>query len=364
MAGQVQAIAQEIYALAGITFNLNSTVQLAEVLFNRLGLPRIKETRTRPSTDESVLRALASQHPLPARVLEYRELTKLISTYVDALAASVNPATGRVHPSFRQLGAISGRFSCTEPNLQNLPKDSANTIRRAFIADPGMTLLSADYSQVELRILAHYTGEPSLREAFARGEDIHRRTAAELFGVTLEAVTPEQRRVAKQIVFGLAYGMSALGMANQLGIPVEEAQSYIDRYFARYPGVRRFMVETVKEAARAGFVTTMLGRKREMPGLRSPDTRTRAAAERAAINHPIQGTAADILKLAMVRLAPELEGYRARLLLQVHDELVLEVADEDLAFVRQIVINAMEAKPFPDFSVPLVVETKVGRAWS
>jgi DNA polymerase I len=364
MSGQVQALATEICTLAGVQFNLNSTVQLGDVLFNRLGLPRIKETRTGSSTDESVLRALATQHPLPARVLEYRELTKLVSTYVEGLSASVNPITGRVHPSFRQLGAVSGRFSCTEPNLQNLPKDSANTIRRAFVAEPGTMLLSADYSQVELRILAHYTGEPALRDSFARGEDVHRRTASEIFGVALDEVTQEQRRVAKQVVFGLAYGMSSMGLAAQLGMPVDEAQSYIDRFFARYPGVRRFMVETVKEATRTGVVTTLLGRRREMPGLRSPDARTRGGAERAAINHPIQGTAADILKLAMVRLAPQLEGYRARLLLQVHDELVLEVAEPDLDFVRQIVVNVMEEKPFPDFSVPLTVETKVGATWS
>lgn len=364
MTAQVTRVAEEVYELAGARFNLNSPPQLAEILYNRLGLPVLKETKTGRSTDESVLRALSARHPLPAKLLEYRELQKLVSTYVTALAASVNPETGRVHPHFRQLGAVSGRFSCTEPNLQNLPKDGENTIRRAFVAEPGKRLLSADYSQIELRILAHITGDPTLRRTFQEGEDVHRRTAAEIFGVAPEVVTPEQRRVAKTVVFGIAYGQSAVGLANQLQIPVEQAQVYIDQYFARYPGVRQYTRETVALAARQGSVTTLLGRRRPMPHLKSSEPRARAAAERQAVNHPIQGLAADIVKLAMCRLAPKLAPFDARLLLQVHDELVLEVAADQVEAVREVVVRTMEEPPLEGFTVPLLVETKVGEAWS
>jgi DNA polymerase-1 len=364
MTAQVARVAQEVYVLAGTPFNLNSTAQLGDILYNRLGLPVLKETKTGRSTDESVLRALSTHHPLPAKLLEYRELQKLISTYVTALAASVNPETGRVHPHFRQLGAVSGRFSCTEPNLQNLPKDGENTIRRAFVAEPGKLLLSADYSQIELRILAHITRDPTLLKTFQEGEDVHRRTAAEIFGVAPEAVTPEQRRVAKTVVFGIAYGQSAVGLANQLQMPVEQAQAYIEQYFARYPGVRAYTRETVALAAKQGCVTTLLGRRRPMPQLRSGEPRVRAAAERQAINHPIQGLAADIVKLAMCRLDPKLAPFDARLLLQVHDELVLEVAAEQVEAVREVVVRTMEEPPLEGFTVPLLVETKVGEAWS
>jgi DNA polymerase-1 len=364
MKAQVARVAEEVYELAGTRFNLNSTPQLAEILYNRLGLPVLKETRTGRSTDESVLRALSGRHPLPAKLLEYRELQKMVSTYVTALAASMNPETGRVHPHFRQLGAVSGRFSCTEPNLQNLPKDGENTIRRAFVAEPGKLLLSADYSQIELRILAHITGDPALQRTFLEGEDVHRRTAAEIFGVSPVEVTAEQRRVAKTVVFGIAYGQSALGLAHQLGMPVEQAQAYIDQYFERYPGVRHYTRETVAAAARQGCVTTLLGRRRPMPQLKSHEPRVRAAAERQAINHPIQGLAADIVKLAMCRLAPRLAPFDARLLLQVHDELVLEVAEAQVEAVREVVVRSMEELPMDGFSVPLVVETKIAPAWS
>jgi DNA polymerase-1 len=364
MTAQVARIAEEVYELAGARFNLNSTAQLADILYNRLGLPVLKETKTGRSTDEGVLRALSPRHPLPAKLLEYRERQKLVSTYVTALAASGNPETGRVHPHFRQLGAVSGRFSCTEPNLQNLPKDGENTIRRAFVAAPGKRLLSADYSQIELRILAHITGDPTLRRTFQEREDVHRRTAAEIFNVAPEAVTAEQRRVAKTVVFGIAYGQSAVGLAQQLQIPVEQAQAYIDQYFARYPGVRQFTRDTVALALRQGYVTTLLGRRRPMPQLKSPEPRVRAAAERQATNHPIQGAAADIVKRAMCRLAPHLELFDARLLLQVHDELVLEVAAEQIEAVRAVVVRTMEEPPMEGFAVPLLVETKVGEAWS
>jgi DNA polymerase-1 len=364
MQAQVEALSEEIYQLAGIRFNLNSTPQLADLLYNRLGLRALKQTRTRPSTDESVLRVLSREHPLPGKILAYRELTKLISTYVVALAASVNRETGRVHPSFRQLGAVSGRFSCTEPNLQNLPKDGANTIRRAFVAPPGTRLLSADYSQVELRILAHFTEEPALLQSFATGEDVHRRTAAEIFEVPREAVTAEHRRVAKTVNFGLIYGMSAPGLAGRLEIPVEQAQEYMERYFARYPRVKQYMRATIERGAKEGYVETLLGRRLPARGLKSREPRVRSATERQVINFPIQGTAADIMKIAMVRLAPRLEGRRARLLLQVHDELVLEVVEEEVAAVTAIVVAAMEEAPVDGFRVPLVVETKVDTAWS
>jgi DNA polymerase-1 len=364
MQAQVQAITDEIYAMAGLQFNLNSTPQLADLLYNRLKLRPLKRTRTGFSTDESVLRDLAADHPLPEKILEYRELTKLISTYVVALAASVNPETQRVHPSFRQLGAVSGRFSCTEPNLQNLPKDGANTIRRAFVAAPGTRLLSADYSQVELRILAHYSEEPALLQAFATGEDVHRRTAAEVFEAPLDAVTSDQRRVAKTVNFGLIYGMSAPGLSRRLGITIDEAQRYIDRYFARYPNVKRFLRETIEIATKRGYVETLLGRRLPAGGLKSKEPALRSAVERQVINFPIQGTAADIMKMAMVRLAPRLEGFRSRLLLQVHDELVLEAPEAELEAVTGIVVAAMEEPPTPDFRVRLDVETKVDDAWS
>ncbi|MBI3947286.1 MAG: hypothetical protein HY321_15280 [Armatimonadetes bacterium] len=361
---QLVAKAEACFAAAGQRFNLNSPRQIGAILYGSLGLPASRMTATGPSTDEMALRELAGQHALPGRILEYRELNKLLTTYALALPRAVSPITGRIHPGFHQIGARSGRFSCAHPNLQNLPKDSANTIRRAFVAAPGHVLLSADYSQIELRILAHVSQDPALLAAFQAGEDVHARTAADIFGVPLAAVTPEQRRVAKGINFGLVYGMSPQGLAAQLSIPVPEAERYASAYFARYAGVKTAMADILRRARAQGFVTTITGRRREVSGLKAPDGRARGQAERQAINAPIQGSAADVIKAAMVRLAPRLPEFGARMILQVHDELVIEVPEERAAALREVVVSIMEESPAPGFRVPLRVDTQIARAWS
>ena len=317
-----------IYALAGERFLISSPKQLQQLLFEKLKLPAMKKTKTGYSTDEDVLEQLASQHELPLQILAHRRLAKLKNTYVDALPPLVNPRTGRIHPTFHQLGAATGRLSATHPNVQNIPIRSPEgvRIREAFVPAEGCRLLSADYSQVELRILAHYSGDESLIEAFRRGEDVHRRTAAEVAGIAPEAVSAEQRARAKAVNFGIIYGSSAFGLANQLGIASAEAQATIDAYFARYRGVRRFLDETIEEARREGFVRTLLGRRRYLPDLASRNRALKNAAERMAVNSVIQGTAADLIKKAMVEVDAELEaaGLRSRMILQVHDELVFE----------------------------------------
>jgi DNA polymerase-1 len=362
---ELERIAGEIYALAGETFQIGSPKQLQRILFEKLKLPSAKRTKTGFSTDEAVLEQLAPRHELPAKILAHRRLAKLKSTYVDALPPLINPSTGRVHPTFVQTGAATGRLSCTNPNVQNIPIRSPEgiRIREAFVPAEGCQLLSADYSQVELRILAHYSGDASLIEAFRRGEDIHRRTWAEVAGKPPAEVTSEERARAKAVNFGIIYGSSAFGLANQLGIPGAEAQATIDAYFARYQGVRRFLDETIATASKEGFVRTLLGRRRYLPDLRSRNRTLRNAAERMAVNTVIQGTAADLIKKAMVELDAWIRGaaLRTRMILQVHDELVFEVPEGELEKVREEVPPRMAQ--VLTLTVPLLVDVGIGRSW-
>jgi DNA polymerase-1 len=362
---ELARIEGEIHALAGERFLISSPKQLQQVLFEKLKLPVVRRTKTGYSTDEDVLEQLAPHHELPARILAHRRLAKLKNTYIDALPPLVNPRTGRIHPTYHQLGAATGRLSATRPNVQNIPIRSPEgvRIREAFVPAEGRLLLSADYSQVELRILAHYSEDESLVEAFRRGEDIHRRTAAEVAGTLPERVDEDQRARAKAVNFGIIYGSSAFGIANQLGIATAEAQATIDAYFARYRGVRRFLDQTVARARERGYVCTQLGRRRYLPDLASRNRALRAAAERMAVNSVIQGTAADLIKQAMVAVdaALEAEGLPARMILQVHDELVFEVAESAAERVGGRVRELMEG--VLPLRVPLVVEVGAGRNW-
>ncbi len=360
------ALEQRAHEAAGQPFNLNSPKQIQEILFEQLQLPVVKKTPGgAPSTDEDVLQQLALDYPLPRILLEYRGLAKLKSTYTDKLPRMVNPATGRVHTSFSQAVAVTGRLSSSEPNLQNIPVRTAagRRIREAFIAPSGCVLVSADYSQIELRIMAHLSGDAGLLRAFAEGMDVHRATAAEIFGVTPLEVTPEQRRYAKVINFGLIYGMSAFGLAGQLGIERAAAQTYMERYFARYPGVADYMQRTREDARQMGYVETVFGRRLWLPELRGGNPARRQGAERAAINAPMQGTAADLVKLAMVAVQTWLdqEGLATRLILQVHDELVLEVPENELAQVRAALPGLMGG--VAELAVPLLVEVGSGPNW-
>ncbi len=359
------AICQRIYAIAGEEFNINSPKQLAGILFEKLGLKPIRKTKTGYSTDEAVLTALALQHELPAEILSYRQIAKLKSTYVDALLGLIHPATGRVHTSFSQAVTATGRLSSSKPNLQNIPirTDMGQRIREAFITEEGCLFLSADYSQIELRILAHLSGDDLLTSAFQQGEDIHTRTAAEVFGLSPAEVTPEMRRRAKAVNFGIVYGMSPFGLASDIGISQQEAKEYIDNYFARHKGVREFIEKTLAQAREDGYVTTLLQRRRYLPELASGDNSIRQFGERIAINTPIQGSAADIIKLAMIRIHRRLqtEGLRGRMILQVHDELLFEVPAEELETTRDLVIAEMEG--VIPLSVPLKVDTGTGKTW-
>jgi len=355
----------EIHALAGEPFLISSPKQLQVILFEKLKLPVIRKTKTGYSTDEGVLEQLAAHHDLPARILAYRRLAKLKNTYVDALPPLVNEATGRIHPTFHQLGAATGRLSAANPNVQNIPirTEAGVRIREAFVPAEGFRLLSADYSQIELRILAHYSGDESLVEAFQLGEDIHRRTAAEVWQVAPEAVSPDQRARAKAVNFGIIYGLSSFGLANQLGIASAEAQETIDTYFERYRGVRRFIDETIAEAKERGYVRTLLGRRRSLPDLGSRNRTLRQAAERMAVNTVIQGTAADLIKKAMLAVDAALEasGSGARMILQVHDELVLEVPTAEVDAIGALVRERMEG--VLPLGVPLRVDVGVGDNW-
>ncbi|MCL1980569.1 MAG: DNA polymerase I [Proteobacteria bacterium] len=348
---------QRIYGAAGVRFNINSPKQLGEVLFDRLQLPKGRKTKTGWSTDVKVLEDLSLTHELPALILQYRNLAKLKSTYVDKLASLQNPDTGRVHTSFNQCGTATGRLSSSNPNLQNIPirTEEGRRIRSAFIAAEGCFLLAADYSQIDLRVLAHYSKDRELVSAFLHDQDIHRRTAAEIFFVAPELVTAEMRRMAKTINFGIVYGMSSFGLASQLRVSRKDAQTFIDRYFAHFSGIREFMGTIVEQARQDGYVTTLLGRRRYLPDINSSNRVQREFAERTAINTPIQGTAADIIKLAMVQVDRELtqRRFRARLLLQIHDELVLEVPGEELEQVSALVKGCMESALA--LRVPLVV---------
>ena len=355
-----------IYEAAGQPFNVNSPRQLGDVLFNKLGLPARKKTPSgAPSTDEEVLSELALDYPLPKLLLESRQLAKLKGTYADKLPKMINPRTGRVHTHFAQAVAVTGRLASSDPNLQNIPVRTAEgrRIRAAFVAPPGSHIVSADYSQIELRIMAHLSEDAGLLDAFAHGEDVHRATAAEIFGVTPLEVSAEQRRVAKVINFGLIYGMSAFGLARQLGLERGAAQGYIERYFARYPGVARYMEETRNAARERGYVETVFGRRLWLPDIRAVQAGRRQGAERAAINAPMQGTAADLIKLAMIAVQDwiERERLRARLILQVHDELVLEAPEDELPRLRAELPPLMTR--VAALRAPLAVEVGIGANW-
>ena len=357
---------REAHEIAGQPFNLGSPKQIGEILFQQQKLPVLKKTATgAPSTDEEVLEKLALDYPLPAKLLAYRSLSKLKSTYTDKLPLMINPQTGRVHTTYEQAVAVTGRLSSNEPNLQNIPIRTAEgrRVREAFIAPPGYVLVSADYSQIELRIMAHISGDANLLQAFALGQDVHRATAAEIFGVTPEAVSSEQRRYAKVINFGLIYGMSAFGLASNLGIERRAASNYIERYFDRYPGVKNYMESTRAQAKATGYVETVFGRRLWLPEINSPNGPRRAGAERAAINAPMQGTAADLIKLAMIKVQERLDAEQraSRMVMQVHDELVLEVPDAELEWARTEVPRIMAC--VASLKVPLLAEVGTGLNW-
>lgn len=357
---------QRAYEIAGQPFNLNSPKQLGEILFDKLGLPVKKKTAGgASSTDEEVLSELALDYPLPKLLLDYRGFAKLKNTYTDKLPKMIEPSTGRIHTHFSQVGAATGRLASSDPNLQNIPvrTPEGRRIRAAFVAPAGHRLVSADYSQVELRIMAHLSGDAGLVDAFARGDDVHRATAAEIFGITPLEVTSEQRRYAKTINFGLIYGMSAHGLARALDIERSAAQTFIERYFARYPGVARYMDSTRQLAREQGYVETVFGRRLWLPDIRAAQVGRRQGAERAAINAPMQGTAADLIKLAMAAVQDWLQQQQlaTRLLLQVHDELVLEVPEAELALVQQTLPQLMSQ--VAQLAVPLVVDVGVGANW-
>jgi len=366
LAGKIAAVTQEVYALAGTEFNINSPKQMGEILFGKLGLPVMKRTKTGYSTDVEVLEKLAVRHPIADRILTFRHLVKLKGTYVDGLTALINPATGRVHTTFNQTVTTTGRISSTEPNLQNIPIRTAlgREIRKAFVPrNKDWLILAADYSQIELRLLAHISGDATLRASFINDEDIHTRTAAEVFGVPLGAVTGEMRSRAKAVNFGIIYGISDYGLSQNLRISREMAKEYIDSYFARYPRVREYMDAVIAAARETGYVTTLLNRRRYLPDLDNRNRNIRAFAERTAMNTPIQGSAADIIKLAMVNIAARLRerALQTVMVLQVHDELVFEVPPAELAAVQELVRREMEGAY--QISVPLKVDIGVGPNW-
>ncbi|MFL5321149.1 MAG: DNA polymerase I [Myxococcaceae bacterium] len=362
---QAEIQLSEIHRLAGKEFNVNSNRELCEVLFTELKLPVLKRGKTGPSTDSEVLEKLAEQHPMPKAILEYRSLTKLKSTYLDTLPDQTS-RDSRLHTTFHQAAAATGRLSSSDPNLQNIPirTEMGAEIRKAFVAEEGHELISADYSQIELRLLAHVAGDPGLIEAFTTDQDVHTRTAAEVFGVPPSEVTREQRSAAKMVNFGIAYGLSPHGLSARLGIPREEAASIIDRYFQRYGGIRSYLDETVEKAKKFGFVETLFGRRRYIPDIQSRNKMAAMAAERAAINMPIQGTAADLIKMAMIKADEQLakEKLSARMLLQVHDELLFEAPMSEVARVVELARECMSS--VASFKVPLKVEVGHGKNWA
>jgi DNA polymerase-1 len=363
--GSLNHLKQEIYELAGETFNIRSPKQLGEILFNKLKLPPVKKTKTGFSTDEEVLTKLAVTHPLPAKIIQFRGLSKLKSTYVDALPALVNKETGRIHTSFNQTVTATGRLSSSDPNLQNIPIRTAEgkRIRESFIPQAGWSILSADYAQIELRILAHISRDSILTTAFQRGEDVHRRTGAEIYGVSPDKVDDQMRREAKVINFGVIYGMSAYGLAKELGVDTTVAQAYIEEYFLKHSGVKAYIDHIIGEAKQKGYVTTLFNRRRYLPEINSPNRPMRQFAERTAINTPIQGTAADLIKIAMIRIHKRLreEGFSAKMILQVHDELVFETPDGELKPASELIREEMEG--VMEMSVPLEVAITWGKTW-
>jgi DNA polymerase-1 len=364
---EIEAKAKEIYQCAGCEFNISSPKQLGDVLFNKLNLPKpVKYGKGKTiSTAVDVLEGLAAEHDVPRLVLEYRQLTKLKSTYVDALPALLNPASGRLHTTFGQTGTATGRLSSANPNLQNIPirTELGREIRAAFTAEPGHVLLAADYSQIELRLLAHFSKDPLLVEAYRRGDDIHTLTASQVFGVPPLMVTPDHRRQAKVVNFGIVYGLSAFGLSQNLGIEPAEAKQFISAYFERYSGVRAFIDRTLEEARREGKVKTLFGRVRPIPDINSKNANLRGFAERTAVNTPLQGTAADLIKIAMIRIDAALreQQLKSRMTLQVHDELVFEVPETEVDAMRTLVREQLEN--VHPLIVPLLVEIGVGTNW-
>jgi len=361
---QIDALQAQIYELAGETFNINSTQQLGAILFEKLGLPAGKKTKTGYSTNADVLEKLKEKHPIVPALLDYRMLTKLHSTYAEGLL-KVTGADGRIHTTFQNMVTATGRLSSTEPNLQNIPvrTELGSEIRKMFVPRPGWLFVDADYSQIELRVLAHIAGDERMRAAFRSGEDVHRITASQVFGVPPESVTAQMRRSAKAVNFGIVYGISEFSLAEDLGVSRQEARAYIESYLENYAGVRDYMTRTVERAREDGYVTTLLGRRRYLPELKSKNYNLRSFGERCAMNTPVQGTAADIIKLAMVRVDEALrrEGLAARLVLQVHDELIVECPEDEAERVRALVEEEME-QVLP-LSVPLLAEAKQGRSW-
>lgn len=363
---KLEGITQEIYSIAGETFNINSTKQLGYILFERLGLPVKKKTKTGYSTDVEVLDQLAEEHEIVAKILEYRQLAKLKSTYVDGLSGLINPRTGKIHTTFNQTVTATGRLSSVEPNLQNIPirLEEGRRIRKVFVpSEPDLVLLAADYSQIELRVLAHISGDESFTQAFHRGEDIHTHTASEVFGVPDEEVTRDMRDKAKAVNFGIVYGISDFGLARNIKVSRKEAKDYIQGYFRRYPGVKAFMERIVAEARDQGYVTTILNRRRYLPDLYSTNHNVRSFGERTAMNTPIQGSAADIIKIAMVKVDRELKKrkLKAKMLLQVHDELIFEVPTDEVETAIKVIKDCMEEAV--SLNVPLVVDMKKGLNW-
>jgi len=363
---QLEQKMNRIYALAGEVFNINSSQQLGKILFDKLKLPIVKKTKTGASTDVDVLTKLSLHHDLPLEILTYRNLSKLKSTYVDALPKLIHPKTGRVHTSYNQTVTATGRLSSSDPNLQNIPirTDEGNRIRRAFIPEKGWLLVSADYSQIELRILAHLSKDETLTKAFQNDEDIHARTASEVFEVPIDKVTSSMRREAKVINFGIIYGMSAYGLSQQLGIEPKIAQNYIDGYFKKYTGVQTYIENSLQEARQKGYAMTLLHRRRYLPDIDSPTVAVRQAAERMAVNTPLQGTAADMIKVAMIHIQNRIEefGLSTKMIMQVHDELVFEVPEEELQRAIPMIQNEMET--VMDLSVPLKISISSGKNWA
>ena len=368
IANKLDELEQKAFEIAGEEFNLGSPKQLQQILFEKLELPVIKKTpKGAPSTAEEVLQELAHDYPLPDVILQHRSLAKLKSTYTDKLPRMINPDTGRVHTSYQQAVAATGRLSSTEPNLQNIPirTPEGRRVRQAFVAEEGFTVVAIDYSQIELRIMAHLSQDASLLRAFAQGQDIHRATASEVFGCSLEDVTDEQRRRAKAVNFGLIYGMSAFGLSRQLDIPRHEAQAYMDKYFERFPGVLEYMENTRETAKKQGYVSTLFGRRLPLPEIKASNGARRKAAERAAINAPMQGTAADIIKRAMIKVGDWIDekGCQSdvRMLMQVHDELVFEIRTEHAESYAKALADVMGEAA--DLDVPLLAEYGFGANW-
>jgi len=365
LSAQISALQTEIYALAGEEFNINSPKQLGEILFGKLQLPGGKKNKNGYSTNAEVLSKLMDKHPIVNLVHKFRQVTKLQSTYVEGMLPMIDQATGRIHSSFNQTVTATGRISSTEPNLQNIPvrTELGREIRKMFVAQGDTCLVDADYSQIELRVLAHISGDETMCQSFIQNEDIHTRTASQVFGVPMEEVTPQMRSGAKAVNFGIVYGIGAFSLAQDLGISVKEADAYIKGYLSNYPKVDAYMKETVATAKERGYVTTMLGRRRNMPELKASNHITRAFGERVAMNAPIQGTAADIIKIAMVQVYRRLkeERLKSRLILQVHDELIVETYLDEVEQVKQLLKEEMENACV--LSVPLVVDMNTGKSW-